>query len=89
MVNGMSMTTMVDIGVTHNIMKEVRKLDPTLEKGELCMLVVNSKTKLIHRVAQNIAMKINNWSKNANILVASMNYFKIIIGMKLLWRRWF
>lgn len=48
----------------------MRRLGLTLEKGELCLKVVNSEAKPIHRIARDMIIKIESWSGIAKFLVA-------------------
>lgn len=48
------------------------------------MKAMNSKAKPIHVVIENVTVKFDSWSRNANFSMASMDDFKMILCMKLL-----
>ncbi|CAN6458635.1 unnamed protein product [Victoria cruziana] len=87
LVNRRSMTAMVETCTTYNFvsMEEARCLGLTLEKGELCMKVVNSEAESICGVAQDVAT-LESWLGKANFSVAPLDDYKMILGMKLIYK---
>lgn len=88
LINERSTMTMVDNSAIHNflLMEEVKRLGITLEKGKLCMKMVNYEINSIHEVAQDLAVKIESSLEIGNFSVASMNDFKMTFGIKLLYQ---
>ncbi|KAF3780593.1 hypothetical protein EJ110_NYTH38817 [Nymphaea thermarum] len=86
LVNGRPTISMVDTGATHNFVsvEEARRLDLTLEKGELHMKAVNSKAQPIHGVARDVVVKVEGWSRKANFSVVQTADFQVILGIEFL-----
>uniref|UniRef100_A0A803LYG3 Reverse transcriptase/retrotransposon-derived protein RNase H-like domain-containing protein n=1 Tax=Chenopodium quinoa TaxID=63459 RepID=A0A803LYG3_CHEQI len=86
LVNGRRGNVMIDTGATHNLISqgEARRLGlkPIQEGGS--MKAVNSAAKPVHGVARNIPTKLGDWSGNLDFTVATMDDFKLALGMDFL-----
>lgn len=85
LINRKSIIEIVDTGVIHDfiLVEDVSKLGLIFENEKLCMKVPKVEIKPMYKVAQDVVTKIESWLMNVKFLMALMDNFNMILGMKL------
>ena len=84
--NGRATRALVDTAATHNFIaeSEAKRLGLTLEKDTSKIKAVNSVAQPVVGVAKGVTIAVGPWSGTANFTAATIDDFKVILGIDFL-----
>jgi hypothetical protein len=82
--NGKSVTTMVDSGVTHNFLREdmVQRLGMQPEPMQTTFKTVKSGVERVVGVAKDVLLKLGDWCGRMSFTIVPMDDFEVVLGQE-------